>query len=266
MEDVKRVMPSSEPSQTGAAPALRRAVQVLDLVSRRAEPVAAADVARELSIPKSSAHGLIATMTELELLTRSPDGSLRLGSRLMRWANGFLSQTDLVGEFQRFFADGGELGDHTLTLTMLEGREVVYVGCRNNGEPLGLTFRIGMRLPAPYTATGKALLAAMPTDELDRLFADPADWPAPLTPLGVGSLRELRRELGTVRAQGYSIDDGQVREGMVCIGAAIRDHSGRAVAGIAVSLLRGQAQSATLKSLGARLQTAADAFSRRLGN
>ena len=249
-----------------SAPALRRAVQVLDLVGGAGEPMTAADIARELSIPKSTAHGLIGAMVEMDLLARATDGRYRLGSRLMRWANGFLSQTSLVGEFQRLFADGGELGAHTVTLSILEGRDVVYIACRNNGEPLGVTFRIGMHLPAPYTATGKALLAGMPESEFDRLFAAPGDWPKPLTARGVAGPEALRGELETVRARGYSIDDGQVREGMICVGAAIHDHTGRVVAGLAVSLTRGEATDPMLEKLGADIRAAAAALSHRLGN
>lgn len=255
-----------EPRTAGAAPALRRAIEVLDLLGSASEPLAAADIARELGLPKSSAHGLIATMAEFDLVTRGPDGRFRLGPRLMRWASGFLGQTNLTGEFQSYFAGETDLDAHTITLTILDGRDVVYVACRDSGDPLGLTFRIGMRLPAPFTATGKALLAAMPEEDLDRLFADPKTWPAPLTPLGVGSLDQLRGELDLVRQRGYSIDDGQVREGMICLGAAIRDHSGRAIAGIAVSLIRSEADAPTLDKLGADIRTAAQTLGRRLGN
>lgn len=255
-----------EPRTASAVPALRRAVEVLDLLGHTSEPLAAADIARELGLPKSSAHGLIATMLELELVVRGADGRFRLGPRLMRWASGFLGQTNLVAEFQRVLARETDIDAHTVTLTVLDGREVVYVACRDSGDPLGLTFRIGMRLPAPYTATGKALLAAMPPGDLDRLFADPKSWPSPLTARGVGSLDQLRHELDVVRGRGYSLDDGEVREGMICLGASIRDHSGQAVAGIAVSLIRSQSSAALLETLGGRVRAAADAIARRLGN
>ena len=256
----------SDSRTAGAAPALRRAIEVLDLLGRASEPVTAADIARELGIPKSSVHGLIATMTEFELVVRGADGRFRLGPRLMRWASGFLGQTNLTGEFQRYFAEEGDLDGHTITLTILDGREVVYVACRDSGDPLGLTFRIGMRLPAPYTATGKALLAALPDAEFTRLFAEPEAWPAALTPRGVASLDRLRTELDAVRERGYSIDDGEVREGMICLGAPIRDHSGRVLAGLAVSLIRSEASAPLLERLGARIRSAAEAITRRLGH
>jgi DNA-binding IclR family transcriptional regulator len=70
---------------------------------------------------------------------------------------------------------------------MLDGAEVVYLACQNGDRPLGVTFRIGMRLPAPYTATGKAMLSTLPTAEVRHLFAD--GMPPPLTRASVATAR-----------------------------------------------------------------------------
>lgn len=146
---------SSQISDT--VPALRRAVRILDLVSGSPRNLTAAELTRVLDLPKSTAHGLLAVMTELDLLARSADGTLRIGAHSLRWANGFLSQLDIVSAFNDHLAQRHDLDPYTVTLTVREGGEVVYIGCRNSAQPLGHTFRIGMRLPAPFTATGKIL-------------------------------------------------------------------------------------------------------------
>lgn len=250
-------------AQAETVPALRRAVRILDFVSAAGAPPTAADLARALGLPKSSAHGLLATMLELGLLARAGDGTFRLGAHPMHWANGFLAQFDLVGEFQRYFAEQAELSRHTITLSVLEGRDVIYLACRNSADPLGFTFRIGMRLPAPFTATGKILLSALPDAALRQRFGQ--HWPAALTPHSVAGLPAFLAEMRDTRARGFSIDEGQVREGMHCIGAAIRDFSGEPVAGIAVSLLEHEATPAAMQATGTQLAAVAAALSRRLG-
>ncbi|KTR07805.1 hypothetical protein NS365_02355 [Aureimonas ureilytica] len=52
---------------------------------------------------------------------------------------------------------------------------------------------------------------------------------------------------------------------MICLGASIRDHSGRAIAGIAVSLIPGEANAPLRQKLGADLRTVAQILTRRLG-
>ncbi|WP_334174557.1 IclR family transcriptional regulator [Pseudoxanthobacter sp.] len=244
-------------------PALRRGVRILDFVAAASAPPAAADIARALSLPRSTAHGLIAAMVDMHLLVRAADGTYRMGPHLMSWANGFLAQADLVGAFRSAVAGQPDLARLTLTLTIREGAEVIYLACNNSSEPLGFTFRIGMRLPAPFAATGKAMLAALPLEVVTRLVAD--GLPPPMTPRSVQTLPELLHELEETRARGWSLDDGQIREGMVCVGASVSDHNGTAIAGIATSLLENEATPETLAYLGNEMRRIAGLLSHRLG-
>jgi DNA-binding IclR family transcriptional regulator len=244
-------------------PALRRATRILDLLAEPGQNLTAAEITRILGLPKSTAHGLLAVMDELDLVAKSADGTLRVGPHPLRWANSFLAQLDIVSTFHEYLAQRRELDPYTVTLTVREGREVVYIGCRNSAQPLGHTFRIGMRLPAPFTATGKMLLSDLTTDELKGLFDS---FPKPLTSRSVSTMYQLEQELAATRARGFSIDDGQIREGMICIGAVIRDHSGTAAAGIAVSLIRSEAGDEKVGLLGEELRQTAKALSEKLGH
>jgi DNA-binding IclR family transcriptional regulator len=92
-----------------------------------------------------------------------------------------------------------------------------------------------------------------------------SQFPQSLTSRSVAGLSQLEEELALTRARGYSIDDGQIREGMLCIGAAIRDYSGAASAGIAISLIRSEASDKKIACLGEELRTTANALSEKLG-
>lgn len=248
-------------SAEGTVPALRRAVQILDLLAL-GKRLHAADITRAMGLPKSTAHGLLAVMAELKLISKAEDGTFGVGQHPLLWANAFLSQLDIISTFQDYLGQCHDLDAYTVTLTVRDGAEVVYIGCRNSSQPLGYSFRIGMRLPAPFTATGKILLSALSPDDLKKLFPR---FPEPLTTRSVTSLAALEGELASARVRGFSIDDGQIREGMVCIGSAIRDHSGAAVAGIAISLTISEAREDRITTLGQLLRKVADALSGRLG-
>jgi IclR family transcriptional regulator, blcABC operon repressor len=246
-----------------SVPALRRTVLILDLVAAAERPLNAAEITRSLGLPKSTVHGLLTVMMELNLLVRNPDGAFRLGPHPMRWTNAFLAEMDVLSVFNEYFAKDTVLKPYTMTLTVLDRDDVVYIGCRNSNQPLGQTFRIGMRLPAPFTATGKMFLSEMPDKELRVLFN--SSFPAPMTSRSVRNLDQLMGELAITRDRGYSIDDGQVREAMICIGSAVRDHSGKMIAGIATSLLRIEASDDVLSDMAKEVQRAANALSRNLG-
>jgi DNA-binding IclR family transcriptional regulator len=57
-----------------------------------------------------------------------------------------------------------------VNLSVLTGGEVMYVSCRQGTDPLGARFHEGWRLPAVFTATGKAILSTMPDDEVVELL------------------------------------------------------------------------------------------------
>lgn len=255
---------AAAPKAADSVPALRRSVLILDLVASAGSPLSATDITRALALPKSTAHGLLNVMLELGLLARNPEGSFRLGPHPMRWANSFLSQMDVVAVFRDYFAQDATLSRYTMTLTILDGAEVVYIGCRNSDLPLGHTFRIGMRLPAPFTATGKMLLSEIADGELEALFG--RNFPSPMTQRSVKNLPQLRQELSTTRERGFSIDDGQIRDGMICVGAALRDHSGKAIAGIATSLMRSEASADIIGELGSTMRATAGRLSEQLGH
>ena len=254
---------SESVSHKTTAPAVVRAVHLLDVIAKAAGPLTLADLVRATGYPKSTLHGLCETLVHLRLIKRSPTGAMSLGPYVMGWAHAFLSQTDLTEEFAGIWANTTDFEEDTLTLSMLDGSDVIYLACRNGNQPLGVTFRMGMRLPAAYTATGKAMLSTLPESEVAALFEH--EWPAPLTDAGVKGLPELFVELRQVRELGYSIDDGQMREGMTCFGAPVFDASGRVVAGLAVSVLDSAVDAKRGQRIGERIRDLADELSRRLG-
>jgi len=248
-------------------PAVMRAAQILDLIAKAGDGTGGAlklsDIARQAELPKSSVHGLCQTLVYLKLLKFNSDGSFSMGPQSVRWANIFLAGSDIVEVFHEAVAQAEGLGAYTLTLSHLEGPDVIYLSCRNSSAPLGITFRIGMRVPAVFTATGKAMLAAMPNDERARHL--PAHWPELATPASVASLKALEGEMSGIREKGYSLDDGQLREGMFCIGAAIYEQPNRPSAGIALSMMAAEARPEVIEEIGKRMRALADDVAERMG-
>jgi len=190
-------MSANEPQESGGrsklVPALERGVRILDTVGRARSYPSLSDLARELGIAKSSVHTLCNTLVQLGLLIKRPDQTFRLGPHVMRWSNAFQQQSDLAAEFAAIWDQETQLPGATITLTVLEGNEVVYIAARNSdlSHPL-FEFRAGMRLPAAFTATGKAFLSTMSDFEVRRLYPD--GLPEPRTANSVRTLEELLRE------------------------------------------------------------------------
>ncbi|MGV8988925.1 MAG: IclR family transcriptional regulator [Cypionkella sp.] len=253
-----------EKAKAKLVPALERGARILDLVARSKTYPNLSELSRELEIAKSSAHTLCNTLIQLELLIRRADQTFQLGPHVMRWSNAFAQQSDVATEFATIWDQETELPGATITLSVLDGSEVVYIAARNSAVSHSLIeFRAGMRLPAAFTATGKAFLSHMSDAEVRRLY--PNGLPEPRTSKSVQSLNVLLDELELTRERGYSCDDQQVAEGVLCFGASVLNSRNRPIAGVAVSLLAENLDNNERTRIISNVQRIAARLSHRMG-
>ena len=213
-------------------PAVVRALAVLDFLSRQTESVSLAQLTAELALPKSSLRAICNTLVSCGYARRQPEGSYRLGSRVVSLAQLFLSGTDVAREFNAIWSESRGSPEETVLLSVLSGSEAVYLAVRNSIRPLGLAFRVGLKFPAWLSASGKAMLAYLPPDEARRLASEGMQGSA--TSSRSRALAALGDELELTRSRGYSIDDQGIREGVYAFGAPVFDATGAVVAGVSV--------------------------------
>jgi DNA-binding IclR family transcriptional regulator len=251
-------------SKSKLVPALERATRILNVVARSKSYLSLSELSRELHIAKSTVHTLCTTLIQLELLIRRADQTFQLGPHVMRWANAFTQQSDVATEFATLWDNETELPGATITLSVLQGDEVIYIAARNSEASASLIdFRAGMRLPATFTATGKAFLSHMSDFEVRRMFSH--GMPSPRTPNSVRSLDALLDELAAVRKNGFSCDNEQAAEGVVCFGASILDFHNRPIAGVAVSSLAEKLSEDEKTKMITNVQRIASRLSHRMG-
>jgi DNA-binding IclR family transcriptional regulator len=261
---VKRPDSHGDGFPKGSVPAVVKAVRLLEVLAAAKEPLALAPLTNALGLPKSTIHALCSTLVHSGLVRRFENGSYHLGSHVMDLSHAFLARTDLTAEFTSLGESLCLLPEETIILSVLDGADVVYISCRNGSRPLGLNFRIGMRLPANCTASGKALLSTFPEERVVEL-AKASGLPA-LTRKSVTELPALMKQLQSVRRLGYSVDDEETHDGMVCLGAPVFDsNSTQAIAGIGVSLLKSATDARQKSSAIQAIQHMAMELSKRLG-
>jgi IclR family transcriptional regulator, blcABC operon repressor len=215
-------------------PAVARAARILEAVSTGG--LTLSEIARAIDAPKSSSLSVCTTLVESGLLVRTDAGLYQLGWKVVQLGRAYLARSDLATEFRRVDAELGLLPEDTILLSLLDGRNVLYVHTRHGTRPVAVHYEIGMRLPAHCTASGKSLLAALPPEDVAALYADGEF--EQLTPHSIASHPELDRELCRVRDRQYAIDDEETALGMICVGAAIVTGSGRPVGALSVSMVK----------------------------
>ncbi|MEN2751413.1 IclR family transcriptional regulator [Psychrobacter sp. FBL11] len=219
-----------------AVPALDKTFQILDLITASTQPLTAAHIAKELDLPRSSTHNILQSLLTKHVIYKDAENRFHLGSYLMYWAGKYEQQQGVIQLFKDLIVQYPVLLQHTVTLSKLDLGEVVFLACHEAPAPLGFTFRAGVRVPAVFSATGKAMLSTLPRDTIETIYE--GDFPKPLTPNGVDNFDSFVDEMTAIHDSRISLDDGQLREGMYCLGTYIRNASGHAVAGMAVSFLQ----------------------------
>jgi DNA-binding IclR family transcriptional regulator len=221
------------------------------------------DIARVTGLPKSTVHRLLHTMVDRGFATPTTDGGYLTGPRVLALAGKVLRPLDTVERARPFLRALQESTACTVHLAVLFGDELVYVDKIEADKPYRMASRLGMSLPTHSTAIGKAVLASMPTAELDAHIAR-VGLP-PRTPRTITSSSRLKSQLARVRRSRFALDDEENELGVRCVGAAVRDHTGAVIGGLSASALAMEHSLQELIALGPRVLGAADEVSAALG-
>lgn len=248
------------------APAAAHALDVLMLLARHATPLPAASIARELGLPRSSTYHLLAVLADRGFVLHLPEERrYGLGVAAFELGSAYTRHAPLQRLARPVLSRLADTTGHNAHLGVLHGRDVVYVvEERVAGRP-SLVSDVGVRLPASLTATGLALLAALPAAQVRALFPS-ADAFVQRHGTGPTSLSTLRPLLAQTRARGYAVEEGYVTPGLDSIAWVVVDHSGHPVAAVAVTAEEQLLTPEVRQLVVGEVRRATEEISRRLGH
>lgn len=188
-----------------------------------------------LGIPTTTVFRQVSTLVERQYLEQDPvRKSYRVGPRLILLSSVILGQSDLRRvarpELERLSATVKE----TINLSVLLDRDIFYLDKVETHRSIVCNTKIGSRAPAYTTSAGKVILADQSEEYIDEYCAWMKDR-APLTDHSIVDPDCFREELARARANGYAMDNGEIEQGLICIGAPIYDLNRRVVAAVSVS-------------------------------
>lgn len=216
-------------------PAATRALRVLRFLATSPDPMPLARIAAACDLPRSSAYHLLAAMVEEGFVTHLEDEHrFGLGVAAFEVGSGYVRQEPLQRIARRPLAALVDRTGHGAHLAVLHGRDVLYViEERAAGRP-PLVTDVGVRLPAHLTASGRAILAALPGAQVRALYPDRTSF-VERHGLGPASPSALRALLTETRRRGFAVEDGEVTPGFASVASAVLDHNDYPVAGVAVT-------------------------------
>jgi DNA-binding IclR family transcriptional regulator len=210
--------------------ALGKGLRVLEALATAEGPVRLSRLATDLGLQKSSMHRVLRSLIELGYASQDPGTELytatlkvwELGSAVVGALPVKRAASTILHELHRRTGE-------TVSLSVLDGDDVLYLDKLVSPRPAGFTTRVGSRVPAPLTAAGRAMLAYEddPRAVVERV--------ASAVGADVLDVAKAMADVGRAREVGYVVGHGRRERGIVGIAVAVPGPDGRAAAGLTVS-------------------------------
>ena len=201
-----------------------RAAQILNALEGKREGLSIAELAKAAEIPRPTVQRIALSLQRAGLLARIADSKrFALGNQLLRLA--FSVHVDVIALAQPILHQLSLELKETVHLLAREGRFVVCIAQARFEQDLQVAPKLGARLHLHASASGKALLAAMPESEAKRLLNGSVY--KRMTPTTRVTWQALLPDLGAARAYGISFDMEESIEGVAAISTVVGIRSGQ---------------------------------------
>jgi DNA-binding IclR family transcriptional regulator len=174
------------------------------------------ELAEQVDLPKTTAHRLVGALADEGLVRTDPLGRIWLGPALAALAG--VAAGDLARQLRPVLLSLHQQVHETVDLAVLDGPSVRFVDQVQGGNRLQTVSEVGARFPLHCTANGKALLSALPREQVERLL------PARLERLTANTTTDrdlLLAELKRVRAEGVAYDRQEHTAGIEAVGIVV---------------------------------------------
>lgn len=209
------------------------ALDILESFTRSEKELGVTELSKRLGLHKNNVFRLLATLEHRGYIEQNKENeNYRLGPRTLQLGSVFIEQRECRRQarpiLERLAAESGE----TAVVAVLRSTRVVFMDGVETDRTVRAVSRVGSMLQAHCTAVGKAQLAYLPADEIERSYGA-TDLPTAAART-LRSREELMEELNTVRQRGYAVEDEECDVDVRGVAAPVRDFAGNVIAAIGI--------------------------------
>lgn len=219
--------------QGATVQALDRALEILKLLSE-VDQAKLTEIALRSGMAPSTAHRLLMTMQQHGVVDfNETTQNWMVGVESFRIGSSFVRRTKVVEAGRDVMRELMTVTGETANMANADDGDVVFLSQVETHQEIRAFFRPGTRGPMHASGIGKALLAEMSREEVERILH--AKGLQTFTPKTLSTPDALFDDLTTSQRRGWSVDDEERTVGMRCIAAPIFNAHGEAVAGLSIS-------------------------------
>jgi DNA-binding IclR family transcriptional regulator len=191
------------------------------------------DLSNRMGLPKNNIFKLLATLEARGYIEQNKaTANYRLGVKSLELGQTFVKQNGLVRQAKPFLKEIVKRCNEMAYIGVIRQSSAVFLDVEESNQTVKVANRVGWRLPIHCTAIGKAQIAYLSEEELEKLgVLDNMD---KFTENTIVDRAKFMRHLKEVAKQGYAIDNEEYHPGVRCVSVPIRDYTERVVGGISV--------------------------------
>lgn len=210
------------------------ALDILESFNNQEDELGLSGFVHRLGLHKNNVSKLLGTLERRGYVEQNKiTGNYRLGLKTFEMGQVFFHQLGLLKQVRSILEDLVSKCNETAYVAILHGNEVVYLDGVETTQSVREVSRIGWRIPAYCTAIGKAQLAYLSKEEVDRILKETNI--KAYTENTITDIDRLKAELEKIREQGFALDNSEYEVEIKCVGVPVRDYTHRVVAGICIS-------------------------------
>ncbi|WP_338900492.1 IclR family transcriptional regulator [Streptomyces sp. TG1A-60] len=242
-----------------------RSLRILEAVAQH-QPVTVGELTKLFGLPKSTVQRSLVTLAEAGWLRANRRDTTRweIGARVLAVRPAALQGSSLFAAAREPMVRLRDAVNETIHLSVPDALQCMVVVDRVDCDHAVRTFHtIGDTSPLHATATGRAVLAHLPKQDVEELIEQVRERFSDTTPTDP---ENLRAEIKQIRTDGYSVNRNQYRPGVCAIAAPVLDGDGTPLATVAMSMPDSRFDEDRLPEWGRLVaDTAAEITGRRLG-
>ena len=212
---------------------LEKGLTIIEAFGLHKAPLTLSEAAVITGHSKASVRRCLLTLCKLGYATQS-GRQFQLAPRALRLGHAYVASESLTKVAQPILEMTSERTHESASIAVLDAQDAVFVARSTHRRSLSSGLGVGARLPAYCSATGRVLLSALPTPDVEFML-NRMSRPA-LTPHTITSLPQILAEIESVRSQGYNISDEELEIGLRSIAIPIRNGHGELVAAMSLSV------------------------------
>lgn len=213
---------------------IKRSIQILSSFTFKKKEFTITELSKKLNINKSAIYRILLTLEDENIVIKNKNSNkYRLGIKLLELGNIVKEQFEIKSYALPIMEDLAKKTEETIDLNILLDDQRVSIEKIDSPHDVRRIIQLGKSLPLYCGGSGKAILAFLPTTEIERIIQN-----TDLTALGPNTITDrkiLKKNLDEIRKKGYAISFEERVLDSTSIAAPILEYKGFAMGSISIS-------------------------------